>query len=225
MRWKTTSGKRRTVRLGMSFFVSRPTFVSSLSSPHIIPSISFRQPVFRRHPSANLTRLLANILPPPDDLTIPIVKLLNHPTYRAYQANTAALSLIPRLHLRFQPPAWGAPTPPTPRVPVTQEGEEPPVEGKEKKEWKRRIKMYSACSCLSLAVQHLKLVVAVGPALEAFGFERLIFGSAPSSVSSAKSSAGDWYELARESLSELGVEQGAIDAVFMRNARKVYGAA
>lgn len=65
----------------------------------------------------------------------------------------------------------------------------------------------------------------VGPVLEAFGYQRIIFGSAPSSASTTKSVAGEWYELARESFAELGVEQEMIDAVFAGNARKVYGSA
>ena len=68
---------------------------------------------------------------------------------------------------------------------------------------------------------------AVGPAIEAFGFQRVLFGSSPAaplSGSSPASSAGDWYELARESFAELGVEQDAIDAVFALNAKLVYGA-
>jgi predicted TIM-barrel fold metal-dependent hydrolase len=62
----------------------------------------------------------------------------------------------------------------------------------------------------------------VGPAVEAFGFERIIFGSAPSSSSHAHSSAGDWYEIAREAFAELGVEQNSVDAVFGGNARRVF---
>lgn len=81
---------------------------------------------------------LANILPPPHDLSLAIVKLLSHKTYRFYQSQIATLSLFPSLHLKFLPPAWNAPTPPTPGKEVTDE------EGKEKKEWKRRIKMYRA---------------------------------------------------------------------------------
>lgn len=77
-------------------------------------------------------------------------------------------------------------------------------DSKEKREWKRRIKMY------------------LGPAVEAFGLERIIFGSSPSAFSKSKSRAGDWYELARESLAELGIEQEGIDAVFRNNAIKVY---
>ncbi len=62
----------------------------------------------------------------------------------------------------------------------------------------------------------------VGPAVEAFGFERIIFGSAPSQTSRAPSSASDWYEIARESFAELGVDQDGVDAVFCGNAKRVY---
>jgi predicted TIM-barrel fold metal-dependent hydrolase len=65
----------------------------------------------------------------------------------------------------------------------------------------------------------------VGPALEAFGFSRIMFGSSPSPSSNAQSNAGDWYEIARESLLELGVDQEAVDSVFGINARRVYGEA
>ena len=65
----------------------------------------------------------------------------------------------------------------------------------------------------------------VGPAVEAFGFERIIFGSAPSPTSRAAStsSAGDWYEIARESFAELGVDQETVDGIFGNNAKRVYG--
>ena len=62
----------------------------------------------------------------------------------------------------------------------------------------------------------------VGPAVEAFGFERIIFGSAPSLISHAPSNASDWYEIARESFAELGVDQDSVDAVFCGNAKRVY---
>ena len=58
---------------------------------------------------------------------------------------------------------------------------------------------------------------AVGPAIEAFGFQRVLFGSSPAaplSGSSPASSAGDWYELARESFAELGVEQEIVNTPF-----------
>ena len=50
-----------------------------------------------------------------------------------------------------------------------------------------------------------RLCSSVSPAVETFGFERIIFGSAPSPVSRAQSNAGDWYEIAREAFAELGV--------------------
>ena len=66
----------------------------------------------------------ANILPPPDDLSLPIVKLLTHPAYYDYQSQTAALSLYANLNIKFLPPIW-------------------PSDGQvDKKEWQRRIKMY-----------------------------------------------------------------------------------
>ncbi|KAI0644395.1 hypothetical protein C8Q79DRAFT_1011451 [Trametes meyenii] len=161
--------------------------------------------------------LFANILPPPDSLALPIVKLLTHPVYRSYQGRTASLSLFAHLYVNFLPPAWGAPTPPTPppAAPAEDDAREEEerdkasgLESKEAKEWKRRIKMY------------------IGPAVEAFGFQRILFGSSPAapltSVSPV-SRAGDWFELARESFAELGVEQDAIDAVFSENAKQVYG--
>jgi predicted TIM-barrel fold metal-dependent hydrolase len=58
--------------------------------------------------------------------------------------------------------------------------------------------------------------------LEAYGFSRIIFGSSPSPSSRAQSNAGDWYEIARESVLELGVDQEAVDCVFGVNAKKVY---
>lgn len=68
----------------------------------------------------------------------------------------------------------------------------------------------------------------VGPAVEAFGFQRILFGSsaaAPLSGHSSASNAGDWFQLARESFAELGLEQEDIDAVFAQNARGAYAAA
>ncbi|KAL0956494.1 hypothetical protein HGRIS_002638 [Hohenbuehelia grisea] len=144
--------------------------------------------------------IIKNLLPPPDELDLPIVKLMNHPSYLAYQAQTAALSLYPTLHIKFLPPTWNAPTPKSPPPGVTSTEQDV----KQNKEWKRRIKMY------------------LSPVLEAFGFERIIFGSSPSSSSTSASRVPDWYELARESFAELGVEQEAIDAVFGKNAQKVY---
>ncbi|EIW62593.1 uncharacterized protein TRAVEDRAFT_26273 [Trametes versicolor FP-101664 SS1] len=158
--------------------------------------------------------VLSNILPPPDSLALPIVKLLTHQLYRSYQAHIASLSLFSNLFVSFLPPAWGAPTPHTPApTGVDVDSEESRekaarLESQEAGEWKRRIKMY------------------IGPTVEAFGFSRIFFGSSPSAPLTATtpaSRAGDWFELARESFAELGVEQDAIDAVFAENAKQVYG--
>ncbi|OSC99354.1 hypothetical protein PYCCODRAFT_836202 [Trametes coccinea BRFM310] len=156
--------------------------------------------------------ILSNLLPPPDSLALPLVKLLTHPLYQTYQAHIGSLSLFANLFVTFVPPAWGAPTPPTPPpVPAAAEdSKEKPqrVESKEAREWKKRIKMY------------------VGPVIEAFGFQRILYGSspaAPRTASTPASNAGDWFELARESFAELGIEQDAIDAVFAENAKSVYG--
>jgi predicted TIM-barrel fold metal-dependent hydrolase len=65
---------------------------------------------------------------------------------------------------------------------------------------------------------------SVGPAVEAFGFGRIIFGSAPSPVSRAQSNASDWYEIGREAFAELGVDQESVDAVFGGNAQRIYAA-
>ncbi|KAG8931551.1 hypothetical protein FRC02_002539 [Tulasnella sp. 418] len=150
--------------------------------------------------------ILANLLPPPHSLTIPIVKLLNHPTYLSYQAHTAALSFIPNVYLKFLPPSWEDPTPPSP-APGSVEFEKAATseqDAEAKDEWKRRVKMF------------------LGPALDAFGYSRIIFGSSPSLSSTSSSTPRDWYALAREVLAELGVEQEGIDAIFMNNAKAVY---
>ncbi|KAJ7783284.1 hypothetical protein B0H16DRAFT_487902 [Mycena metata] len=146
--------------------------------------------------------ILSSVLPPPHDLSLSIVKLMKHPTYRAFQSQTATLSLFPELYIKFLPPTWNAPTPATPLEPTSGSSE---TDSKQLKEWKRRVKMY------------------LGPVMEAFGYQRIIFGSSPSPASQSASLAGDWYEIARESLAELGVEQEFIDAVFCSNAQKVYG--
>jgi predicted TIM-barrel fold metal-dependent hydrolase len=62
----------------------------------------------------------------------------------------------------------------------------------------------------------------VGPVIEAFGYQRILFGSSPCPTSTGSSIARDWYEIARESLVELGVEQETVDGVFYENAKKIY---
>lgn len=155
----------------------------------------------------------ANILPPPQATDLTIVKLLSHPTYRAYQSHISSLSLFANVYVKFTPPAWGEPTPKD-------------KDSKEAKEWKRKIKMYRALissHCCASYEQLIIAVLSVGPAVEAFGYQRILFGSSPSPSSSAASAADDWYELARQSIAELGIEQEDVDAVFCANAKKLYG--
>ncbi|KAF8633410.1 hypothetical protein AX17_004581 [Amanita inopinata Kibby_2008] len=147
--------------------------------------------------------ILSNYLPPPHDLSLPIVRLMNHPTYQTYQAHIAALSLIPNLCIKYTPPAWNAPTPSTPLPGTVATGNS---DEKQRNEWKRRIKMY------------------LGPVMEAFGYERIIFGTSPSTDTHHSSHVGDWYEIAKESLAELGVEQEFVDGIFYGNAKRVYEA-
>jgi len=127
------------------------------------------------------------------------VKLISHEQYREFQRQVASLSLFATAHVKLLPPAWDSSIPPTPSDASVAD-----TDVSQKKEWKRRIKMY------------------VGPVIEAFGFSRIMFGS--SGASSAFGGAGAWYELARESLAELAIEQEDIDAVFAGTAKKVYGA-
>ncbi|KAF8622688.1 hypothetical protein AX15_006788 [Amanita polypyramis BW_CC] len=146
--------------------------------------------------------ILANYLPPPHDLGLPIVRLMNHPHYQTYQAHIAALSLVGNLSIKYVPPAWNALPPATPLPGASNEVDD----NQQRDEWKRRIRMY------------------LGPVVEAFGYERIIFGSSPSPGSHHPSHVGDWYEIAREALAELGVEQGYVEAIFYGNAGRVYGA-
>ncbi|KAG7098660.1 hypothetical protein E1B28_000576 [Marasmius oreades] len=144
--------------------------------------------------------ILSNLLPPPHQLELPIVKLMNHTSYRKFQAQVAALSLHPQVYIKYLAPSWeAAPTVPGDSTPSLESNE-----NRKQKEWKRRIKMY------------------LGPVMEAFGYQRIIYGSFPSKISKTKISAGEWYELARESLAELGVEQDVVDAVFYATALEVY---
>jgi hypothetical protein len=95
--------------------------------------------------------MTANVLPPPHDLELPIVKLLSHPTYQSYQSYIATLSLFPRVYLSYAPPTWNAPTPPTPLL-----EQNATTSSKEKKEWKRRIKMY--CKLLLAPFAYLPFI-------------------------------------------------------------------
>lgn len=144
----------------------------------------------------------ANILPPPDDLSLPIVKLLSHPTYQIYQTQTAALSLYGNVSVKFVPPSWS-------------------VETIDKKEWKRRMKMYSECYIRFPSFLVILMCAVVGPALEAFGFERILWGSSPT-VAASTLDLAEWYDLSREAWAELGIEAECIDALFHENATRIY---
>ena len=60
-------------------------------------------------------------------------------------------------------------------------------------------------------------LITVGPIVEAFGTDRILYAS------SGVANPGDWYELARESVAELNLEQGAVDAIFGGNVNSVFG--
>ncbi|KAG8900816.1 hypothetical protein FRC00_010917 [Tulasnella sp. 408] len=152
---------------------------------------------------------VANLLPPPHSLHVPIVKLMKSPMYEKYQEHISSLSFVPNVYLKFLPPHWEDPTPPSPApFATTSETTGSGVTSQDaqaKDEWKRRVRIY------------------LGPALDAFGYSRIIFGTSPSPSSTSASNAHDWYTLAREVVAEVAVEQESVDAIFGKNAQSVYG--
>lgn len=103
--------------------------------PPIILSMFHSFPLVPSH----LTPIIAgNWLPPPHDVSLSIVKLLKHPTYRDFQSQTAALSLFPDVHIKYLPPPWEAQVPMTP---ITSGGADDDV-SRQLREAKRRIKMF-----------------------------------------------------------------------------------
>lgn len=56
---------------------------------------------------------------------------MNHPIYQAFQGQVAALALYEYISVKFLPPSWVS----------APEGEEEDII-KQKRDWKRRIKMY-----------------------------------------------------------------------------------
>jgi len=142
--------------------------------------------------------IITNILPPLSSIDLPIVKLLSHPGYSAYQSHVGSLSLVPNTYLKFIPPSWE----------TVGEGADGVLSQSQVKEWKRRVKMY------------------LGPAVEAFGDARILFGtSAASSGGKTRIHSSDWYALAAEAVAEVGVEQEGIEAIFAGNALAIYGSA
>lgn len=71
----------------------------------------------------------------------------------------------------------------------------------------------------------LTVSLSVGPIIEAFGFNRIIYASSGLSSTVPSSSPQNWYEIARETVAELGVDQESIDAIFGGNAKALYGQA
>jgi len=67
----------------------------------------------------------------------------------------------------------------------------------------------------------LKLLIS--PVLEAFGFERIIFGSSPAFGAGSPALAETWYNIVLESFRDLAVSQDEMDKIFIENAERVYG--
>ncbi|KIO22860.1 hypothetical protein M407DRAFT_114952 [Tulasnella calospora MUT 4182] len=153
--------------------------------------------------------VISNLLPPPHSLHVPIVKLMKSPVYEKYQEHISSLSFVTNVYLKFLPPHWEDPTPPSPApFATTSETTGSGVTSQDaqaKDEWKRRVRIY------------------LGPALDAFGYSRIIFGTSPSPSSTSASNAHDWYTLAREVVAEIVAEQDGVDAIFGKNAQTVYG--
>jgi len=143
--------------------------------------------------------VISNLLPPPVESEVPTQQLVTDPGYLAYQSHIASLSLHKNTYLALLPPVWSLEG-------LTENGF---TGANERSDWKRRIKLY------------------LGPALEAFGEYRILYGSSPvstfdSAKPSVKISAQDWYKLAREAVTELGVEQEGVEAIFHENPKKVF---
>lgn len=100
---------------------------------------------------------------------------------------------------------------------------DPTSELDQHREWKRKIKMFSKFLCIYVYWYSVDEHLAVGPVLEAFGYERIIFGTSPSFATPSLLNPADWYALVRESFAELAMEQDAIDAIFSLNAKRIYG--
>lgn len=77
----------------------------------------------------------------------------------------------------------------------------------------------SQCVAEMAAFAHHRTVV---PVLEAFGFERIIFGSSPASAGGSPTLADIWYKLVLESFRELAVSQDEMDKIFIDNAERIY---
>ncbi|KAG9316710.1 hypothetical protein JVU11DRAFT_2770 [Chiua virens] len=122
--------------------------------------------------------VLSNLLPPPLESVLPVVTMMNHPSYTTFRQRVSLLSLFENVHVKLLPPAWALPES-TARS-----------EGKlEEMELKNIIKLF------------------IVPVLEAFGFERIIYGSSPAFASGSPELAENWYKSVLESFRELAVSQ------------------
>jgi hypothetical protein len=137
--------------------------------------------------------VLTNALPPPLDTITPVVTMMNHPSYTTYRQRVSSLSLFENVYVKLLPPTW-----------VSTESTEGSAE-KQEKELKNILKLY------------------IVPVLEAFGFERIIFGSSPAFASGSPALAEKWYKLVLELFRELAVSQDEMDKIFIDNAERVYG--
>lgn len=72
--------------------------------------------------------------------------------YLAYQAHIASLSFNRNVYVKFLPPDWNTPTPTSPlpgAQPADPEQSVRDLDSEEKKEWKRRTKMYRTCGLIT----------------------------------------------------------------------------
>ena len=130
---------------------------------------------------------------------------MNHPTYTTYRQRVSSLSLFENVYVKLLPPAWVS----------TELGEKPA------QELKNILKLFSESNDHEVGwFAHNRLVV---PVLEAFGFERIIFGSSPAFADGSPALAENWYKLVLGSLRELAVSQDEMDKIFIDNAERVYG--
>lgn len=137
--------------------------------------------------------------------------MMNHPTYNTYRQRISSLSLFENVSVKLLPPAW---------VSTESTGE---LEERQEKEIKNLLKLFSeSLSPRRGRSTHGRLVV---PVLEAFGFERIIFGSSPVFAGGSPALAEIWYKLVLESFRELAVSQEEMDKIFVENAERVYASA
>lgn len=133
----------------------------------------------------------------PPPLTKPSEPLLNSAEYEAHCGHLSQLSLHSDVVLKALPPI------------VDTRIAGPGAWWEDVHELERVVKMY------------------IGPAIEAFGTHRIVFGSQPALAPSDPAiavpvSGAAWYALLRKCISELGEESEAMTAVMAKNAEALY---